>query len=191
MHVAGMGAPNTNGNAPKPEPEELPDEMMGGDMPPPINSTGNTQQAQTSNSDDFNKNQVTGLIAVIWVVLLVSIIGIIIVTSIKSKSPDEVSTKESNVPSYNINYTIIDNIQCEDALYKDFIVVDKTVGLNDGNIMPLFTGYAENYKKNVIIPVSLNEYNSIDNKTRIEFTFSRLKISGEEKIVINDWKIAN
>jgi hypothetical protein len=191
MHTSGIDIPEEKGSENEVEEKEIPEEEMGGDLPPPINNKNNPADTLESSDDDFNRNQVTGLISLVWIILIVSIIGIIVVSTIKSKTDSADTGNYKNTPSYNLAYTVIGNIQHEDAIYKDFLTIDKTVALNEGNIIPFFTGTAENYNKSIIIPVSLSEYNSIADKTRIEFTFSRLKISGEEKLIVHDWKIAN
>lgn len=176
--------------------EEIPDEEMGVDLPPPSPDVSdknlNNDDKQSNNSGgSISKNQVIVLVAITWGIILISIISIVIVTTFKSNSSKQENDNTKIVPTYNLEYTIISSIQCEDDSYRDYVTINKSIALYEGNIIPVFTGLAENYDKEVIIPVSLAEYNSLVDKTRIEIVFSRLKISGVEKIVVKDWSIAS
>lgn len=185
MHVGGMPE---NPENPAVEEEEIPEEEIGVTVPPKVENAPAPSAENTSSPNDFNQNQVVGLVALVWIILIVSVMALIVSGTISSKKS---KTKETAVdPVYNYTYAVLNSVQVEDASYKDYVTINKTILINDGNIVPAFCGKAENYKKNMVIPVSLSEYNSVQDKTRIEVVFSRLNISGEEKIIISSWSIA-
>lgn len=156
-------------------------------LPPKAEASDKPNKDIEESNSDFTQNQVTGLVALVWIILIISVIVLIVGSTISNKkSKSEINKIDSN---FSYNCVAINSIQVEDASYKDYVVINKSMLINDGNITPSFVGTAENYKRKVVIPVTLIEYNSINNNSRIEVVFSRLNISGEEKIYITSWSV--
>jgi hypothetical protein len=101
------------------------------------------------------------------------------------------STDSSTQPSYLSDTIELENITAEDSVWKSEITVSKKIQVTEGNIIPLLYGYDSNYQRQMTIPVTMDEYNSINAGDIIEINYSRLKIDGNEIAIVRKWKVVS
>lgn len=191
--------------APPPAPAPLPTDAhamsSSDDEAPPEEPAGNG--ASEGNSESSADTDVSGIIAtnldninpnaVIWVVwiLVICLIAVVIVFNNNKNDKKEVSSDTSSSEDASVGqFYPLPLVQTGSDMWTDYMNVSKTVQIQSANIQPLLTGYAENYQADVVIPVSLDKYNSISEGTRIAIHFKELQINGEPYISIVSWEVS-
>lgn len=133
-----------------------------------------------------DESQLAGMLIVVWVLIIIGIIVFVASTIIKKREASEIQTVYVNVASGM--YTM-DTLTAEEQNWTDYFTVEKKVQTNGNTVAFYLSGEATNYGKVVYIPVSQEEFNSVQNGDTIEFVFSRLNIESKENIVIRRWSI--
>lgn len=146
--------------------------------------TGESESGnETPNSDE---TQLTGMLTVVWVLLIIGVIVFVASTIIKKRAAEEVNTVYVSVPA---NMYSMSELSAEAQHWTDYLQVSKQVQTNGSTTAFYLSGEAKNYGKPVSIPVSYEEFSSVAEGSTIEFVFSRLYIEGQEYIVIRRWSV--
>lgn len=150
----------------------------------PQENSNEVNSVQATNLDDINPKSI---IWIVWVLVILLIAVIIVFNNSKGDKKKEAKTvKESSSAG---QFYPLPQVQTGKDMWTDYMYVSKTVEIQSANIQPLLTGYAENYKANVVIPVSLDKYNSISEGTRIAIHFNELQVNGNSYINIISWEV--
>ena len=150
----------------------------------PQENSNEVNSVQATNLDDINPKSI---IWIVWVLVILLIAVIIVFNNSKGDKKKEAKTvKESSSAG---QFYPLPQVQTGSDMWTDYMYVSKTVEIQSANIQPLLTGYAENYKANVVIPVSLDKYNSISEGTRIAIHFNELQVNGNSYINIISWEV--
>lgn len=189
MNVAGMGSKI-------PKKSEISDslaELANIDLDEPDEI--NEESAEESKSEDKEKEDNTEnesnrletvnpktLVIIVWVLVVVLILAVVLFNVSKNKKD-----KKTEIKSV-INTVSIPTINTGGDMWTDYMTVTKTVEINSSNIQCLLIGNAENYGKSVCLPVSVKEYNSVTEGTRIAIHFNELKLNGKDYINIISWE---
>lgn len=194
MHTAGLDEEDDVVN-------DIMEEINNGEAQQTSSPENNTEQPATSEEsnesnsntqENFTENQTQSMIVLVWILLIISIICIIMTNLFGGKSSNK-SDKNNNQTqaSYLADTIELDSITAEDNLWKSEITVSKKIQVTDGNIIPLLYGYDNNYKRQMTVPVTMDEYNSINTGDVIEINYSRLKIDGNEIAIIKKWTLVS
>lgn len=150
----------------------------------PQENSNEVNSVQATNLDDINPKSI---IWIVWVLVILLIAVIIVFNNSKGDKKKEAKTvKESSSVG---QFYPLPQVQTGSDMWTDYMHVSKTIEIQSANIQPLLTGYAENYKANVVIPVSLDKYNSISEGTRIAIHFNELQVNGNSYINIISWEV--
>jgi len=140
----------------------------------------------TSSKKTADENQLTGMIATVWALLVIGIIVFVAGSIVKHKSNNGSTTEYKDVAS---GMYPISSIVTEEKSWTDFITVNKQVQSNGNTVAFYLVGDAENYGKVVYIPVSQEEFNNVNDGDKVEFVFSRFNLEGKESILIRRWNV--
>lgn len=150
----------------------------------PQENSNEVNSVQATNLDDINPKSI---IWIVWVLVILLIAVIIVFNNSKGDKKKEAKTvKESSSAG---QFYPLPQVQTGKDMWTDYMCVSKTIEIQSANIQLLLTGYAENYKANVVIPVSLDKYNSISEGTRIAIHFNELQVNGNSYINIISWEV--
>jgi hypothetical protein len=176
---------------------ELGDDDDDDDEPLETEIENNVQEPQLQSEQDNDigadskisseESQLFGMVMVVWVLVIIGVIVFTVSTVVKKRRSDEVQTVY--VESASGMYAI-DTLSAEEDCWTDYITsITKNIQTNGNTVTFYLTGKAKNYNKIVYIPVTQDEYNSVQSGTQIEFVFSRLYIDGTENILIRRWNV--
>lgn len=147
----------------------------------------NNDNSDTEKQDiNFTENQTSNMIVLIWILLIISII-LIVVTGIFDKKDKTDTSENKNIIN---NYVSMNGINATETVYQGEMTVSKKVQIEDGNIIPELYGIDDKYKKEMCIPCTMKEYNTINTGDVIEIRYSRLMLNDStEKIIILEWNV--
>lgn len=151
-------------------------------QPEELNVSKESESDSVTASEKFEAINPKTLIVFVWVIIVV-LISIIVAFKISKNKKDDKVTKNSTV-----NTLSIPTINTGADLWTDYMTVSKIVEVNSANIQCLLVGKAENYKKTVCVPVTVKEYNSVTEGSRIAIHFNELKLNGNNYINIISWE---
>lgn len=147
--------------------------------------TSDDKDADTKKETDSDENQLSGMILAVWALLIISIIVFVAGTIVKNRSNnDSVKTEYRDVAS---GMYPIDSLVTEEKSWTDYLTVEKQIQCNGNTVAFYLVGEASNYGKVVYIPVTSDEFNTVNDGDTIEFVFSRLNIENKENILIRRW----
>jgi len=130
-----------------------------------------------------DEQQLANMVLVVWALLIIGIIVFVAGTVVKKRS----STTEVKYMSTASGMYNLSSIVAEEDTWSDEIIVQKKVQSNGNTVSFYIVGEASNYGKIIYIPVSYEEFNSVNDGDSVSFTFSRLNIENEENILIRSW----
>lgn len=144
------------------------------------NEKSNTKNSETKITAD--ESQLAKMLTVVWAIFIFGIV----LTAVGLIGKHKNKTEETKVVLKDKMYTL-SSIATEEDVWQDVIVVEKKVQSNGNTIAFYFAGNAMSYGTYVYIPVTHEEFNSVNNGDTITFEYSRLSIEGVENILIRRW----
>lgn len=147
------------------------------------NSDANDNEDKKTPGAD--ENQLSGMVLVVWALLIISVIIFVAGTIVKGRS-SEGSTKTEYRDVASGMYPI-SSLTTEEKSWTDYMTVEKQIQCNGNTVAFYLVGEASNYGKIVYIPVTSDEFNTVNDGDTIEFVFSRLNIENKENILIRRW----
>lgn len=145
-----------------------------------VEESGETEEKTISSEE----GQLAGMLVVVWVLLIIGIVVFVASTIIKKRSQAEVRTEYTTVVSGMFS---LSDVTTEENTWSDTLTVSKKVQGNGSTIALYLCGKAENYGEVVYIPVTQEEFNSVNDGDTVSFNFSRLNIENKEYIIIRRW----
>lgn len=145
-------------------------------------SEASTEANQNSKSSE--ESQLAGMITVVWILAIIGIIITVASSIIKHRQESKIHIEYVNVASGM--YALTD-LATETNVWSDSLSVERKIQTNGNTVSFYLTGMADSYGKIVYIPVTRNDFNSVNDGESIAFTYSRLNIDGKEHIIVHQW----
>lgn len=137
-----------------------------------------------SKSKSPEESQLAGMITVVWILAIIGLVITVASSVIKHRQESVVKTEYINVASGMYSMSALST---EDKVWLDHLTVEKKIQINGNTVAFYLTGKADSYGKIVYIPVTRTDFNSVENGSDINFTYSRLNIDGKENIIVHQW----
>lgn len=141
---------------------------------------------QSKDIDEETAKQTHLMIVIMWIGLAI-LVSIIVFLNITGKGLSKLSDKKSSIQTNPA--ILLPSLSVSQELYQDTIAISKQVSTNNGNVSTEFTGLLSQRNVEVTFPVSLNDFNSIQDGAIVTVYYNELKLSGQLYIYISSYTL--
>ena len=156
---------------------------------PPEIPQDSPEEPSTDSDDSDDVDNSVGLIVVIWVLIIIAIVTLVAFSIFKKKDTGKTKViTETQTVYVNDNLILMPGLKASQNVETDTVVITRYVSTLGNTVVPYFSGTLSSTGELIYIEVPLDTFNNTEDGTKITVSFSRLKIKGQEHLVVRSWK---